>query len=160
MFNTQKDLSQVKHAFRARRAFNKGFTLIELMIVVAIIAIILTLALPVYSNYAIRAKVGEALSIGASALTSTGATCIEDPSITDLTNAKAGYGFLPGPFVADISIEGACSEPRIVITTQQTGAIPDPVLTLTGYLTDGGGQMTWSCVTNGPNIYVPKSCRS
>lgn len=160
MFKMQKDLSQVEHAFRARHAFNKGFTLIELMIVVAIIAIILTLALPVYSNYAIRAKVGEALSIGASALTSTGSTCIEDPRITGLTNAKAGYGFLPGPFVASVSIEGSCSQPRVIITTQRTGAIPDPILTLTGYLTDGGGQMTWSCVTNGPNIYVPKSCRS
>ena len=154
MFKMQNYLSQEK------RNSSKGFTLIELMIVVAIIAIILTLALPVYSNYAVRAKVGEALSVGAAALTATGATCIEDPRITDLTNAKAGYGFLPGPFVASISIEGACTEPRIVIRTQGTGATPDPVLTLTGYLTPGNGQMTWSCVTNGPNIYVPKSCRS
>jgi type IV pilus assembly protein PilA len=42
----------------------KGFTLIELIIVIAIISIIFTLALPLYSNYMIRAKVGEALSIG------------------------------------------------------------------------------------------------
>ena len=42
--------------------FARGFTLIELMIVVAIIAIIISLALPVYTNYTTRAKVGEALS--------------------------------------------------------------------------------------------------
>ena len=154
MFKMQNDL------YHARKRSHQGFTLIELMIVVAIIAIILTLALPVYSNYAVRAKVGEALSISASALTATAATCIEDPRLTDLTNVKAGYGFLPGPYVASVSIEGACNEPRIVLRTQGTGAVPDPILTLTGYLIPGNGQMTWSCVTNGPNIYVPKSCRS
>jgi type IV pilus assembly protein PilA len=126
-----------------------GFTLIELMIVVAIIAIILTLALPVYSNYAVRAKVGEALSVGAGAKTAVATTCVENPISPALTNGVAGYGFQPGPFVASI-----------VITTQLTGASPDPVLTLLGSLLPGSSQLTWTCTTNGPNIYVPKSCRS
>ena len=137
-----------------------GFTLIELMIVVAIIAIILTLALPVYSNYAVRAKVGEALSVGAGAKTATATTCVENPVIPALTNGVAGYGFQPGPFVASIDISGPCTAPVIVITTQLTGASPDPVLTLLGSLLPGSSQLTWTCTTNGPNIYVPKSCRS
>lgn len=137
-----------------------GFTLIELMIVVAIIAIILTLALPVYSNYAVRAKVGEALSVGAAAKTATASTCVENPAIPDLTNEIAGYGFQPGPYIASIDISGPCTAPNIVITTRLTGATPDPVLTLEGSLLPGNGQLTWTCTTNGPNIYVPKSCRS
>ena len=46
---------------------SKGFTLIELMIVIAIIAILLALAIPAYQDYTIRTKVGESLSVMASA---------------------------------------------------------------------------------------------
>src|SRR5690606_4550558 len=75
------------HTFRQQ----SGFTLIELMIVVAIIAIILTLALPVYTNYSIRAKIGEALSVAAAAKTTVAATCMENPILTGLNNDAVGY---------------------------------------------------------------------
>ena len=138
----------------------RGFTLIELMIVVAIIAIILTLALPVYSNYSIRAKVGEALSVAAAAKTATSATCVEDRTIASLTNVTAGYLFEPTPYINDIVITGPCTQPVITLTTQNTGASTDPVLTLTGYLPDGAGNITWSCTTTTSYIYVPGACRS
>jgi len=144
---------------RPKVSRNGGFTLIELMIVVAIIAIILTLALPVYSNYSVRARVAEAISVGAAAKTATAATCVEDPTIPALTNRVAGYGFIAAPFVETIDITGPCTAPVISITTRNTGAVPEQILTLTGLLV-GNGQITWSCTASGPSVYVPRTCRS
>jgi Tfp pilus assembly major pilin PilA len=130
------------------------------MIVIATIAIILTLALPVYSNYTIRAKVGEALGLAASAKTSVAATCIEDPTILSLSPTLAGYAFGGSQYVESILIEGPCTAPVITINTRQTGAQTDPILTLTGNFPLGSSSITWTCTANGANIYVPQTCRS
>jgi type IV pilus assembly protein PilA len=137
-----------------------GFTLIELMIVVAIIAIILTLALPVYSNYSIRAKVSEALSVGAAAKTATSATCVQDPSLTGLTLAKAGHSFNSSPYVNSMTVSGPCTAPIITITTHNIGVSPDPVITLTGDFPESSGRGNWTCTGNVSNVYLPRECRS
>jgi len=139
---------------------SKGFTLIELMIVLTIIAVILTLALPTYSNYSSRAKIAESLSIAAAAKTAVASTCQEDPTITTLTNQKAGYNFSETKYVFDIALGGTCLAPTITMTTQATGVEPDPVLTITGDFTLNGGSIDWTCVSSGPNVHVPKTCRS
>ena len=72
---------------------SKGFTLIELMIVIAIIAILLALALPAYKDYTIRAKVGEGLSVGASAKLAASETCQSEPTTYTVTNASVGYNW-------------------------------------------------------------------
>ena len=138
----------------------KGFTLIELMIVVAIIAIIVMLALPTYATYTTRAKVGESLSIAASAKTAVASTCQEDPTILVLSNSAAGYEFTLTEYVFLIEVTGPCTAPIITITTQATGAVPDPILTLTGDLPGNAGRMDWTCASNGLNVHVPKTCRS
>jgi len=142
-----------------------GFTLIELMIVIAIIAIILALALPVYSNYTIRAKVAEGLSLGNSAKTAVSATCIEDSTLPAINNYLAGYGFAAGTddedYVADIQASGPCTDPLITITTKNTGQLPDPVLLMTGQLVGGTGKIEWKCSSsNTPDWLLPNGCRS
>ena len=64
--------------FSKKTSGYKGFTLIELMIVIAVIAILLSLAVPVYSNYSTRAKIAEGMSVAAAAKTATRAACQED----------------------------------------------------------------------------------
>jgi type IV pilus assembly protein PilA len=142
-----------------------GFTLIELMIVIAIIAIILSLALPVFTNYGIRAKIGESLSVGNSAVTAVSATCVEDRKIPSLTNSKAGYAFVAGSddtsYIADIQASGPCTDPVITITTKNTGHSPDPILVLTGEYAGGSGHIRWTCSSsNAPNRLLPDTCRS
>ena len=145
------------------RAWYQGFTLIELMIVIAIIAIILTLAIPVYSNYAIRAKVTEGLSVANSAKTAIGAACIEDPNMVGLTNDKAGYSFKEGTgdedYVSDVQASGACAAPVLTVTTKNTGQSPDPEVILTGTLSSG--HLSWVCHSdNTHHSLLPNRCRS
>ena len=135
------------------------------MIVVAIVAILLSIALPVYSNYAIRTKISEGLSVAMAAKTTVAATCIEDPTIASLNNTAAGYAFTAGSddndYVADIQASGACSTPLITITTRMTGQTPDPILLLRGQLQSGDGKFKWRCSSdNTPDFLLPANCRS
>lgn len=142
-----------------------GFTLIELMIVIAIIAVLLSLALPVYSNYVIRAKISESLSVANSAVTATSASCVEDRSMTNLTNQKVGYAFDAGAtdtdYVENVQVTETCVSPLITVTSKNTGQSPAPILQLRGQLTAGSGQITWTCTSsNTPNWLLPNTCRS
>lgn len=149
--------------FRCISATNAtGFTLIELMIVVAIIAIILTLALPVYTNYTIRTKIGEAISVAAAAKAAVASTCMEDPTLTGLDNSLVGFDYGGSTWVETINVTENCLEPVITIRTQNTGApAPAPEITLTGSFTNNTGRVTWTCASpNAPNYLVPSTCRS
>jgi type IV pilus assembly protein PilA len=142
---------------------SKGFTLIELMIVIAIIAILLALALPAYQDYTIRAKVGEGLSVAASPKLAVSETCQSDPLATPATDS--GYAFVAGTddddYVASVTIGGTCTAPTVTVVTKNTGATTQPTLLLTGTATAGSGQIEWDCSTTaGLPQHVPTSCRS
>jgi type IV pilus assembly protein PilA len=134
------------------KQIQKGFTLIELMIVVAIIGILAAVALPAYQDYTIRAKVSE-LMLQASGFR----TSVTEKAQVDgaLTSAGSGLtvnvaGKVSGGSVSDagvISIEGSTA-------STSTGA----AVTVTMTPTMTGGTLTWAC-SGTPSKYFPASCR-
>ncbi len=93
---------------------SKGFTLIELMIVIAIIAILLALAIPAYQDYTIRTKVGEGISVAAGAKLAVAESCQSDPTIDPSLRPKPATSMRPARYVCERPVtSGDCDAPVI-----------------------------------------------
>jgi len=142
------------------RRIQQGFTLIELMIVVAIVGILAAIAIPAYQDYTVRAKVSEGLSLSNAAKIAVEDT-FQSLGVGPTTNASAGYAGLTTAtsYVTSVSI-GAASVIAIVYSAG-AGPMSGVTLSLTPVLT-AGQPVTWTCLVGTPatnNRYVPANCR-
>ncbi|WP_409449987.1 pilin [Aromatoleum sp.] len=141
---------------QVRRQVQKGFTLIELMIVVAIIGILAAVALPAYQDYTTRAKISEVLVMAAPAKLAVAETTSSLGSLASVTAANSGYTF-PGAttYVSGIAITDTTG----VVTITSTVPNASGTITLTPTEISGTGQLTWVCATAIDDKYVPAQCR-
>ena len=133
----------------------KGFTLIELMIVVAIIGILAAIAIPAYQDYTIRAKVSEGLTLAMDAKNRV-QIGYYDNDMTGVASAVAGYVFTPTKYVSSIVIAAS----GIITVTFDGANIPQiagqqivltPSINVGGVQTPLGvgqrGNIDWACAS-------------
>jgi type IV pilus assembly protein PilA len=149
-----------------KKGKQKGFTLIELMIVVAIIGVLAAVAIPAYSDYTAKAQASEAFSLAGSAkqavtlyyMETGGYPTLGDPDANSLVGLDTAAN-IKGNYVASVSVANTTG--AITVTMASTAATTGTIV-LTP--TDAGGSMTWACTAaadGGVSLkHLPKNCKA
>ena len=140
-----------------KRSMQKGFTLIELMIVVAIIGILAAVALPAYQDYTVRAKVSEVLIAASSGRTAVSEAVQVNGGGFPIT-ASLTLQSQSSKFVSSVAYTSTASNAGVVTATAQgDSSITGSTITLSGVLS--GGQVVWTCSGTIASKYRPQSCK-
>jgi type IV pilus assembly protein PilA len=152
-------------ALAMRETLQKGFTLIELMIVVAIIGILASVAIPAYQDYIARAQVSEAVSLLSAGKMSL-AEYFGDKTAWPSAAGEV-YGTLSGKYTATIAILASATTGGGALTieaTMKTSGVNTAITSGTvGLMTTDGGK-NWNCTSAGTTLalsgkYLPGVCR-
>ena len=137
----------------------QGFTLIELMIVIAIIAILMSYAIPAYRDYTVRAKVGEGVQLASAAKQAVSETFQSEGTLPG-DNTAAGLtaaANITGTNVASVDVQ---ANGVIEVTYTDEPAITGDIVILTPDTTTSVGSVLWVCTsTTISDKYLPSQCR-
>ena len=142
----------------------QGFTLIELMIVVAIIGILAAIAIPAYQDYTIRAQVSEGLNLAGGAKTAI-AEVVMDSGIFPSDNTSAGISpvitDINGKYTTSVAVTRTATSGIVTVIYGGTDAhaqLTAKTLTLTA--TTNAGSVEWACATGTILAkHLPAACR-
>lgn len=146
------------------KAIQKGFTLIELMIVIAIVGILAAVALPAYQDYTARAQMSEALTL-AEGQKSAVVEYYSDNGTFPNSNTSAGIAAsneIKGKYVASVKVEGNASVASITATMNSSNVNKDikgTTLVLVGK--QNSGSFSWECKKGSVDEkFLPSTCRT